>query len=302
MAEVQRSLYYYDLHARARNEVTGRYEDSKKVIDNFFLDLKERQKNISDYSEFLCETRNGDNYFIIVDDITDSCIEYRIVLCRTDALPYIETEGKLEKLGEYIDTNQNIAEITHCIYFRKYGIMGGEYNFSGARPTVIANYMMRRLKEVVASCQVKLNYDTYKQLIEEEEFTLFDFAVKTNSDAYNEILSQKSIFNAIQTTVPESDTMEIVLRRRKTKKNRFSGFTLPLDFNEIKELLTNYREDIDKFKVSQGALGNQIDLLSDKLVHKVTLIQTNERTINSSEMYKKIRNYFNETVVGYCNE
>lgn len=302
MAEIKRNIYYYDLQASKRNVVTGRYEKSGKVIDQFFLDLKEQQKYVSEYSDFLCKASNGDDYFVVIDNVTELYIEYRIVLCRTDALPYIETYGKLEKLGDYIDKNQNIAEITHCVYFREYGIMGGEYNFSGARPTIIANYITRRLNDVVASCQVKLNYDTYKQLIEGEEFSLFDFSVKTNSEAYNDILSRKSIFSAIQTTVPGSDTMEIVLKRRKTSKNKFSGFELPLDFEEIKELLTNHREDIEKFKVSQGTIGNALDLLSDKLVHKVTFVQTDERTIDSKAMYKEIRNYFNETAVGCCNK
>lgn len=300
---VSRSLYYYDLYAMYMKAGSGKYQNSNRKIDDFFVELYNKQQGVLGYSDFLRKTRNGDDFFVIVDSIEDTYVEFRIVLCRTDALPFIEKGGKLDKLGDYIDDDQNIAEITHCVYFRKYGAMGGEYNFSGARPTVISDYITKYgIEADIVTCRAKLNYDAYTRLIEGEEFTLFDFSIKTNSDVYNEVLSKKSIFSAIQATVPESDTMEIVLKRRKTKKNQFSGFVAPLGLDEIKTLLTDYREDIERFKVSQNTFSNQIDLLSDKFVHKITMLETNERTINSGEMYKQIKEYFDSEVAMYCTE
>ncbi len=298
---VERNLYYYDLYALCKDEKTKQYIRSKSLIAEFFKELFNVQKDIDDYKEFVIRTRNRNNVFVIVDAIADSYIEFRIVLCRTDALPFIEKAGKLEKLGDYIDTDQNIAEITHCVFFPAYDIMGAEYNFSGARPTAISDYIrIRNISENLIICRAKLNYDAYEKLIEGEEYSLFDFSVKTNSDVYNKMLSKKSIFKAIQAGVPEVDTFEVVLKKRKTKKNKYTGFTAPLSHKEIKILLDNYRDDIERFSVSQASFSDQIDLLSDKLVTKVVMTRTNERTIDSEEMYKEIRDYFDTTVVNYC--
>lgn len=300
---VDRHLYYYDLYALCQDEKTKKYTRSGNLVSDFFETLFDIQKGVADYKDFVEQTRNKDNMFIIVDTLEASHIDFRIVLCRTDALPFIEKAGKLEKLGDYIDADQNIAEITHCVFFPEYDIMGAEYNFSGARPTAISDYILKRgIAANLVTCRAKLNYDAYEKLIEGEEYSLFDFSVRTNSDAYNKVLSKKSIFRAIQAEVPETDTFEVVLKKRKTRKNKFSGFTAPLSRGEIKYLLDNYRDDIERFSVSQTTFNNQIDLLSDKLVNKVVMTRTNERTIDSEEMYKEIRRYFDATVVKYCKK
>ena len=299
---VQRSLYYYDLYALIKNEKTEKFDRSFKGISDFLSNLHDEQAAATGYKDFLKPTRNSNNFLVIVDSIKDTYIEFRIILCRTDALPYIEKDGNLEQLGDYIDSDQNIAEITHCVYFNKYGIMGAEYNFSGCRPTAIADYLL--LSEIEAdqvTCRPKLNYDAYSKIIAGEEFSLFDFAVKSDSDAYNKMLAQKSIFKTIRAEVPDTDTIEVVLRKRKTKKNKRTGFTAPLSQEEIKELLEKYRDDITRFNVSQDALSDSIDLLSDKLVNKVDVIRTSERTIDSKDVYKKIHQYFDSTVVKYCS-
>ena len=71
---------------------------------------------------------------------------------------------------------------------------------------------------------------------------------------------------------------------------------------ETKELLSNYREDITRFNVSQNAISDKIDLLSDKFVNKVTLVRTTARTIDSDEMFKEIRKFFDSSVVQYCKK
>ena len=301
MGTVTRSLYYYDLYVNNVENKNGIGITSDVEIVAFFDDLYRKQKGNSDYSKFYRHTRTGDVFFVIVDTLEKEYVEFRIVLCRSDALPYIEQDGKLDSLGNYIDPDQNIAEITHCVYFRKYGVMAGEYNFSGARPTTVADYMMKYVKGIgFVSCQAKLNYDSYSKLIAGKEFTLFDFAVKTNSDAYNNVLSNVGIFKTMQGAVPEADTMEIILKRRKTKKNRLTGFPCPLSLSQIKLLLSQYREDIEKFRVSQNAISDNIDLLSDKLVYKICVAETTDRTINSRNIYDEMKMYFNTTVINYC--
>lgn len=300
---VQRSLYYYDLYALCKNKKTNKYSKSYTIIKVFLDELKEKQEKAENYSEFLKPSKNGDSFFVIVDTVCQNYTEFRIVLCRNDALPFIEKNGQLEKLGDYIDSDQSIAEITHCVYFWEYGIMGAEYNFSGSRPTAIVDYLFQCDTDAdLFTCRPKLNFDAYSKLIEGEEYSLFDFAVKSDSDAYNKMLCKKSIFKAIRTEIPDTDIIEVVLRKRKTKKNKYAGFNAPFSMDETKELLEKYRDDIKRFNVSQNALSDKIDLLSDKFVNKVTLVRTTERTIDSKEMYKEIRKFFESSVVQYCKK
>lgn len=300
---IQRSLYYYDLYASYTDIVSKSPIHSYQYISDFLSDLYNQQSQTTNFKRYAQVTRNNNNFFVIVDTVEESYIEFRIVLCRLDALPFIEKNGALEQLGDYIDADQNIAEITHCVYFPKYGVMGAEYNFSGCRPTTIAEYiMLSKNNSHFISCQAKLNFDAYNKVIANKEYSLFDFAVKSNSDAYNKVLAQKSIFKAIREDVPDADTIEVVLKKRKTSKNKFSGFTPPLALEEIMELLKNYRDDIKRFNVSQDTFSEKVDLLSDKLVTKVTMVRTNKRTIDSDAMYKEIRRFFNSTVIKYCKE
>lgn len=301
---VNRNLYYYDLEAFCYEGSTNtvlKAENSHELINDFFKDLFERQAIGEKFDNFIIKTENDDHLFIIIDKVETEYIEYRIVLSRVDALPFIEENGNLESLGEYIDDGQNIAEITHCVLFTKYGVIGGEFNFAGARPSAISDYIVKLNHEILlVTCRAKLNLDVYSKLIKGEEYSLFDFSVKSNSNAYTKMLSNKSIFSVIREEVPESDTIEVILKKRKTKKNHNKGFICPLNDDEIYDLLVNHKEDISKFLVSQGTYKDRIDLLSDKLVNKITLVKTNNRTIDSKDVYREIIKFFDSTVVKYC--
>jgi hypothetical protein len=300
--EITRSIYYYEWYTHSRSKDTDeviRDKSSDKIVD-FLNEIKEKQASANNYKDFMVKTSNGDE-FIIVDDYDENQIKFRLVLSRENALPYIEENGKLEGLNTFLELNQNIAEVTHCVFFCKFGILGSEYNYNGARATSVVEYMLKRNNDdLMPRCRVKLNYDSYSKLIKNETLTLFDFSVVTNSRAYNEVLANKSIFSAIQSTVPESDTMEVVIKKRKTKKNNRVGFWSPISFDEIKDLLTNYREDLRKFNISQSEMGKAIDLLTDKFVGKTTIIKTPDRMIDSNEMYESIANYFEKSVKRYC--
>lgn len=69
-----------------------------------------------------------------------------------------------------------------------------------------------------------------------------------------------------------------------------------LDMDEIKSLVTQYRDGLGKFYISQGSYKDGVDLLSDKLVTKVDIIRTQRRTIDSKDAYKKIKEFYEEEV------
>lgn len=301
--QIKRSIYYYELFALEHDRNTNNvYKDRTcTYINAFFEQLSSNQEGIEDYTDFIINTSQGAVMLIVDKVASDNTYFFRIALCRENALPYIEKGGKLESLGSYIDRDQNIVEITHCIYFGAYGIIGAEYNYNGARCPIIADYIMKSDEQVpTIQCHPKLNNDTYNKIVKDKDFSLFEIAVRTNSDAYTKVLSQKSIFSAIQSSVPEADIFEVTLKKRKTKKNGNKGFPNPLSETEMLTLITDYREDLIRFKLSQSSLSECIDLLSDKFVGKTTLIKTEERTIDSSSMYAVIFDFFKLNVEEYC--
>lgn len=290
---VTRSIYYYDLYEWRRKNNKDAYIYSSKLIMKLLKDIYDKQRTADTYKEFLQSHNSGSDYFIVVDSYEEKLIKFRIVMCRKDALPFVEQDGKLEMLDQYLGANQNIAEITHCIYYPDTKIMGAEYNASGARATSVGNYLKAyNSDECFITCRAKYNYEAYNKIIAGEELSLFDFEVKTNSAAYTNVLANKSIFQVFQHNYPESDTFEVVLRKKKTKKNKFTGFASPLDMTEIKDLLQMYKEDIKKFKISQGKGSEKIDLLSDKFMSKVSVVRTSQRIIDSKDIYDKIDAYY----------
>ena len=303
--QIKRSMYYYELFALVHDKKNNTvYKDKTfAYINTFFKQLSLNQENIDAYTDYIVNTSQGP-VMIIIDKVEkDNTYYFRIALCRENALPYIEKNGKLESLGSYIDNDQNIVEITHCIYYGEYGILGSEYNYNGARCPIVADYIMRMDENApIIQCHPKFNHDTYNKIINDKDFSLFEIAVKTNSAAYTEVLAQKSLFSAIQSSVPDSDTFEVVLKKRKTKKNGKKGFENPLTDSEILKLITDYREDLVKFKLSQSSLSECVDLLSDKFVGKTNLVKTEERTIDSQSMYIAIDNFFRLNVEAYCEQ
>ena len=57
-----------------------------------------------------------------------------------------------------------------------------------------------------------------------------------------------------------------------------------------------YRDDVGKFYVSQETYSDGVDLLSDKLVTKVDIVRTMKRTIDSQDIYQKIKNFYREEI------
>ena len=301
---VRRSLYYYDLSWKYFDEKSGEYVSVKRKEEKFenFLKkfyFKEKKVNV----KFISMTENEDNLFIITDKIENDKICFRIVLCKTNALPLIEQDGELEELEKYINKKQNIAEITHCVFFKDTNIVGSEFNFSGARISAL-NWYIPKILNICGDNQKlyqikfmpKIDNDSYKKLAKNETITLFDMTFKPDSEAYKNVLAHNSLFSGAVKNVPDAEIIEITLKRRKNKTNSYTGMNDVLSSDDLEELLTEYRDDIGRLYISQGSYCDAIDLLSDKLVSKVDIVRTKKRTIDSKDVYKKIEEFYKEEV------
>lgn len=186
---VTRSFYYYDiilLKYKFKNLV--RIDNQEANFYKIFNQIKNIQKEIkngttsSDKIEVNID--NGDKIYIIVDYIEkDKPIEFRLVLCRADALPLVENKGILNFLTDYLPKNFTLAEITHCVIFPDCGIMGAEYNFSGARPTAIREYLPKFSPEIdYVYCANKLDDKVITKLRKNEKLSLFELSIKNNPE------------------------------------------------------------------------------------------------------------------------
>lgn len=124
---VKRSLYYYDFIWNIYDDSKGKFYSVKRKEEKLanFLEKFNFKKGATIEKKYILTTENLDKVFILVDKVEETYINFRIVLCKTNALPLVEEGGNLEDLEEYIDKKKNIAEITHCIFFKDSGIVGG---------------------------------------------------------------------------------------------------------------------------------------------------------------------------------
>lgn len=303
--QVKRSLYYYDFIWKVFDEERGEYKavKNKKVkFENFLkkFNLKEGEKLNGKY---IILTEKGDSVFVITDNIDNEYIDFRIVLSKNNALPLVETGGSLKELEEFIGKKQNIAEITHCVFFRKTGVLGGEFNFSGARVSVLNWYMPRVLakdgddqKLYEVKFISKINNDAYQKLDKEKGFTLFSMSFKPDSDVYREVLSKTSIFSSAAMSVPDAEVIEITMKKRKKNRKDYQRMSPVLTREQIQQIIKEYRDDVERFYVSQETYSDGVDLLTDKLVTKVDIIRTTKRTIDSQDIYQKIKNFYREEI------
>lgn len=300
---VTRSFYYYDislLKYKFKNLV--RIDNQEANFYKIFNQIKNIQKEIkngttsSDKIEVNID--NGDKIYIIVDYIEkDKPIEFRLVLCRADALPLVENKGILNFLTDYLPKNFTLAEITHCVIFPDCGIMGAEYNFSGARPTAIREYLPKFSPEIdYVYCANKLDDKVITKLRKNEKLSLFELSIKNNPEVMKKMMNQQSIFRLPFMPINDVDVYQIVLKRKKSKAH--PGFDSPIPIEEIDEFIRKYREDIKNFKISQGAIQkDKIDLLSDKLVKKCKMTKTVNKTILSEDAYNIIKDFFDTTII-----
>lgn len=175
-------------------------------------------------------------------------------------------------------------------------VMGAEFNFNGARPSAISFYlptitgMMDRI-----TCSGKMRKDVFERITEEEGFSLFEICVNNTPKMRTVLRDNMGLLGSFFNTIDNVDTYEVSIKRRVGKKKE--GFLPPVAVRELGNIVEQNREDIKSFKVSQAAYKDAIDLLSDKLVKKQEFILTENKTIDSAEMFGAINNFFDAIVV-----
>ena len=301
--KITRSFYYYDVSLKKKSSnqfinISEQEDYFYKVFKHIENEQKKLEKGIIKSDDLVVSVDNGDKIYIIVDRIKKGQpIEFRLVLCRANALPLVENKGLLNFLTDYLPKNFTLAEITHCVIFPHYNIMGAEYNFSGARPTAIKSYIPRIYPDIdYVYCVNRLDDKVLNKLNKGEKFSLFTLSVRNNSNAMTELMNKKSIFCLPFVDISDVDTFEISLKRRKSKTHK--GFDSPIPIEDLDDFIRENREDIKSFTVSQGALTKKdvINLLYDKLVHTSDLTKTVNKTVDSNEAYRIIKDFFNTTV------
>lgn len=257
---------------------------------NFKLCWK-REKNAKEEADRLLNdvhflTNRGDYLYILVDEIKDYVIKFRIVRCRTNALPYIEIDGELQKITEKISGKFDVAEVTHCVIFANKDLMGAEYNSSGARATSIA-VMIDERKFDLEKLKVlnKLDKDVIKKLQKGRKYKLFHLVVKNSPEIIDKLIDK----NIITATFKDFDfdTYTISIKRRITKNK--NGFIPPFSIEEIEDLLKNNGDQIVKFEIDQGLYSKEINLLSEKIsVVRSFEYDIDERVLDKNKVYNSI--------------
>lgn len=294
--KVQRSFYYYDifLMKNINNQLTN-INNQEETFYEIFQYIQNEQKKDPDKTTVTID--NGDRIYILVDKIIKgNPIEFRLVLCRADALPLVENKGLLNFLADYLPKNFTLAEITHCVIFPQYNIMGAEYNFSGARATAIKLYLTQLYNKIdYVYCANKIDGNVFSKLKKGKTFSLFTLSVKNDSAAMTHLMNDTSLFKLPFANISDVDVFEISLKRRKTKTH--DGFDSPIPIDAMNEFIREYREDIKSFKVSQGSIQkDKVNLLYDKLVKTCEITKTVNKTVDSDEAYKIIEDFFNTTI------
>lgn len=297
---ILRSFYYYDIKSLKKNS------DEKLVVEDDQLErFYQAFEYISalfsnkEYEKLTLNTKNGDRIYVIPDEVKrGSPIKFRLVLVRMDALPLVQQGGELASLTDYISDEFGLAEITHCVLFPDDGILGAEYNHSGARATAIKEYLPSAVQDIeYIYCVPHLNQDIFKQLVEEKELTLFQLEIKNTPAMKTYIADSQSAFKLLFAGFPDSDTYEITIKRRTGKKKK--GFMSPMSTDEMRDFIRNCDDDINKFRVSQGAIQRDaIDLLGQKVVCKTEVIRTANKHVDRNDAYRIIITFFNEKVKG----
>lgn len=304
-----RNIYYYDVMAYTgrENEQLVPDQNQEKILIECFEKIKIINDNLNSETnpqnrlEILqrleLKTRYGDKIYIIVDNIDyeNSIVRYRIILCRLDALPYIEKNGNLINMVSMVDGDFNIAEVTHCVLFAKHAIVGAEFNFNGARPSVITNYLPNIDNRILhLQCTGKIRHDMFERIVEDKTLSLFELSIKNTPEMRRILREDMGLLGAFTQTINDFDTYEICLKRKKSKKRE--GFTSPLSIQQMQSLVDNQRDFIQNFKISQGAYKDSIDLLADKMVCHQSFTLTENRCIDSAEIYGITENFFDSVI------
>lgn len=302
---VERKIYYYDLlvYTKDGNKKLQRNVGNylRKILREIYnqnqeiMKCEEPQKQKEKIDKISVKTDNDDILYIIVDEFEEQKpVKVRIVLCRQDAFPFIEKNGQLSNMTSEVSGEFAVAEVTHCVVYPEEFFMGAEYNFNGARPSSIAGYLRIMSKGIIIDmkCEGRLRKDVFNRILDGKGYSLFDISFRNTPEMLVEIRNHMPFIQAFIQNIEEVDSYEIVMRRRLSRKKK--GFDPQLTTKEIEEFVETNREDIRRFRVSQGAYSDSVDLLRDKLVHTQEFVLTKNKVIESAEMYDAIIDFYNK--------
>ena len=230
---VNRKIYFYDLEVTTvDNGLIETCENPGERLKQFFVEYKKKynqicsEKNVKkrkeEFDKLAKITENGERIYFVIDSsrITKS-VDFQIVLLKDNLFPKVEKDGNLNFLADYIDGSFRLAEVTHCVIYFDELILGAEFNFSGARPSAVAEYIPYCDKGVYSvECIGKVKNDVIEELCEEKEYSLFDIKVKNTPEMKVAIVNSLPFIKGIFSSVDDVDTYEIILKRRITKKVR----------------------------------------------------------------------------------
>lgn len=304
---VERGIHFYDIlfqrignkneeafvsYKNQEEKAISIFEEFKEINDQIAKEAK-KEKRLELLEKIEYNTENGDKLYIEVDQIDKKkkYIKFRLVLCRPDAFPFIEQEGKLKNIVKFVGGEFSLAEVTHCVLFYEKGIMGGEYNFNGARATAVSAYITSKTEKIDrCECTPKMNKDVFKKIVDDKDYSLFQLKVKNTPTMRVLLRDQMGFIGSTMNEINELDSYEIILRRRTGKKK--AGFPPLMKKEEMKTFVDQNSEDIEKFKINQGIYDGPVNLLKDRIVTKREFVITKDKTIDSDSMYNAIQNYY----------
>ena len=231
--------------------------------------------------------------------MSKKAIQFRLLLCRDNLLPYIEENGDLTPLSDVIKRNQKMAEITHCILFMDKAILAMEFNFAGAKAKDLAIYLQEKSEAtVLAEIEITnlINTNSLKKLKADGEMSLLQIRVNANSEVIKELIEEDDAFKALDCKRDNIDSVELVLRRKACKQR--SGFVIPcINADFVGKIFEKYKTDFSNVKVKYGYGTETIDLLAENYVCKADFIPVKKtKTIDKDEAYEVMDEYYKKEV------
>lgn len=300
---ISRNFYFYDLAIMYKDQ-SGNYQrvqDGSNKFYDAFSRIRDTIENTNSNSpaqkSLILNVGNGETIHALPEPVVlGQPISFRLVLDRTEGLPLIEQEGAFSSLHDHIENDFALAEITHCVIFPDTGIMGAEFNFSGARATSIKYYLPYVISDIdYVYCTVHLEKDVFDRLESGKPLSLFDLAIRNTPEVRTYLMNQTSFLKLPFTNISDVDIFEIVLKRKRGGK----GFHMPLNFDEARDLISTCGDDVQRFKISQGAIHrDEIDLLRQRVVFRKSVIRQDDNTVDSQDAFRIIIDLYNNSVKG----
>lgn len=253
---------------------------------------------------------NGDRYHGSGQEVTscwvdgiDGQIRIRLGKVRRADLPSIEERGQMSPLE--LSEDEGIVEQVHMVFFPN-GIVGMLFNFYGPRMARLRTYLKRKHPGTPHSLEIDplLRQDVVKQLERFGRIRILRLKVLKPFLARLED-ADHSLYETFRTIaeLSEAEQYELVLRPRPYERSWIDRGDL---LDRVKSLAgmvsgdPNVREEVTGFKVkgfdTESESIDQLDILSDKLVRKKTVVRLGDRSrsIERDSAYAAINEAYEE--------